>query len=58
MLRRIHIESDDVLGVASTAMELMESITDLVHVPIASTVASLVSVVLKAAKVGLSCHFK
>ena len=39
-------------------MEITESITDLVHVPIASTVASLVSVVLKAAKVGLSCHFK
>ena len=58
MPRRIHIESDDVLGVASTAMEITESITDLVHVPIASTVASLVSVVLKAAKVGPSCHFK
>ena len=55
---RLHVESDDVLGAVSTAMEITESITDLVHVPIASTVASLVSVVLKAAKVGLSCHFK
>ena len=58
MPRRFHVESDDVLGVASTAMEITESITDLVHVPIASTVASLVSVVLKAAKVGPSCHFQ
>ena len=58
MPRGIHIESDDILGVASTAMEITESITDLVHVPIASTVASLVSVVLKAAKVGPSCHLK
>ena len=58
MPRGIHIESDDVLGVASTAMEITESITDLVHVPIASTVASLVSVVLKAAKVVPSCHFQ
>ena len=58
MPRRIHIESDDVLGVASTAMEITESITDLVHVPIASTVASLVSVVLKAAKVGPRCHLR
>ena len=39
-------------------MEITESITDLVHVPIASTVASLVSVVLKAAKVDLSCQFQ
>ena len=37
-------------------MEITESITDLVHVPIASTVAPLVSVVLKAVKVGLRCH--
>ena len=58
MPRRIHVESDDVLGVASTAMEITESITDLVHVPIASTVASLVSVVLKAAKVGPRCHLR
>ena len=56
MPRRIHVESDDVLGAASTAMEITESITDLVHVPIASTVAPLVSVVLKAVKVGLRCH--
>ena len=39
-------------------MEITESITDLVHVPIASTVASLVSVVLKAAKVGPRCHLR
>ena len=58
MPRRFHVESDDVLGAASTAMEITECITDLVHVPIASTVASLVSVVLKAAKVGPSCHLK
>ena len=55
---RIHIESDDVLGIASTTMEILGSITDLVHVPIASTVASLVSVVLKAAKVGPRCHLE
>ena len=39
-------------------MEITESITDLVHVPIASTVASLVSVVLKAAKVGPQCRLR
>ena len=51
MPRGIHIESDDVLGVASTVAEMTESITDLLHVPIANTVASLISIILKAAKV-------
>ena len=39
-------------------MKITESVTGLVQVPIASTVASLVSVVLEAAKVGPSCHLK
>ena len=39
-------------------MEITESITGLFNVPIASTVASLVSAVLKAAKVGPRCHLR
>ena len=56
MPRRIHIESDDVLGAASTVAEMTENITDLLHVPIASTVASLISIILKAAKVSSQCY--
>ena len=48
---RSRIKGDDVLGAAKTIAEFTESITDLLHVPIASTVASLISVVLEAAKV-------
>ena len=51
MPRGIHIESDDVLGAASTIAELTESITDLLRVPIASTAASLISTILKSIKV-------
>ena len=36
--------------------EMTESITDLLHVPIVSTVASLISIILKAAKVSSQCY--
>ena len=56
MPRRFHVESDDVLGAASMVAEMTESITDLLHVPIASTVASLISIILKAVKVSSQCY--
>ena len=39
-----------------TVAELTENITDLLSVPVAGKVASLISIVLKAAKVGSQRH--